>query len=680
MMLARRSVFAFLLGSLLPGLLLAPSCSDGGGPASAGPTSSVASSGAGGAGGEDALPPLEVPEGCNPIAYANDCMLPYPTDFFLVDDPTTPTKKRVALTEKAQLRTASGDAIDFLKVHPADGFSRHMPIMAVFPEGVDTQNVTFHTGDLAATLKPESTTLLLDAATGEPVPHWAELDKNTEKSSEQAFFVRPLVSLKERTRYIVAFQGLKDKEGALIKAPSGFLHIREGKAAGDAVVGPIALRYEEEIFPALEKFGVARADLQLAWDFTTGSDEERTRDMLAVRDDLIAKFEAAPPAVTIDAVKEDVSEEIALRIEGTLKVPLYMETALPGALLHRDAAGKVAQNGEADVPFTLQVPKSALPADAAFEPARILQYGHGFFGLREEINYGFMRGFSKEQRYITVAVDWWGMSEPDIPTVTGPLLGDVSLAFAFTDRLHQGLANMIALSYAVKGPLAERDELKRFGKLLYDPAKLFYYGISQGAIFGVTLMALSPTLDRAALSVGGGPYSLMMSRSGSYRDLFALLDAALSTPLDAQKLIAMSQQTWDRVDPMTYSERIFSAPYPKSPADRRVLMQIGIGDHSVNNLASHMNARALGIPLLTPAPRAIFGLPEEAMPAKSGLVEVDFKLAKEPGVECRIPAEDEENDVHEGVRRNVKIKAQLDAFFQPGGMVENFCDGACDPE
>jgi hypothetical protein len=36
--------------------------------------------------------------------------------------------------------------------------------------------------------------------------------------------------------------------------------------------------------------------------------------------------------------------------------------------------------------------------------------------------------------------------------------------------------------------------------------------------------------------------------------------------------------------------------------------------------------------------------------------------------------------VHEGVRRNEKIKLQLDAFFQPNGTIQSFCDGACDPE
>ena len=39
-----------------------------------------------------------------------------------------------------------------------------------------------------------------------------------------------------------------------------------------------------------------------------------------------------------------------------------------------------------------------------------------------------------------------------------------------------------------------------------------------------------------------------------------------------------------------------------------------------------------------------------------------------------------DNSVHESVRRNPKLKAQLGAFLLPDGVVEPPCDGACDPE
>ena len=128
------------------------------------------------------------------------------------------------------------------------------------------------------------------------------------------------------------------------------------------------------------------------------------------------------------------------------------------------------------------------------------------------------------------------------------------------------------------------------------------------------MLAVNPLLDRAALGVGGGPYSLMMSRSASYSQLYGVLQGQLQNPLTLMKLMALSQGTWDRVDPMTYAPHLLQDMYPKSPANRHVLMQIGIGDHSVNNLSSHLVARATGISLLDPAPRPIWGLETRRLP------------------------------------------------------------------
>lgn len=642
--------------------------------------------------GEPMMPPLAplvVPAGCNPIASEHDCLLPYPSDFFLVSDGAMPSGKRVRITEQAKLMPRKGDPIDFTMTHPVDGFSAQQPILVYFSKGVSTSGVIFHLDDPEKSLLPDSKVLILEAKTHKPVPVWAEVDMNTTEPSEQAFIIRPFVQLKSATRYIVALQGLVEPPasdgsggGAVLTAPEGFARIRDAHTAADPLLDPIAGRYEKEIFPALTALGVNRKNLQLAWDFTTSTEQSNSRDLLDLRTDLLPKLAATPPAVTITKVVENTplqDSNIWLRVEGTIRVPLYLDSADVGAKLHRDASGKVVQNGETEVPFTMQVPQSAKPTDGSFVPARIMEYGHGFFGLREEINYSFMRAYSNEQSYITIAVDWWGMSEPDLNQVIPDAASRPGMAFDFVDRLQQAMANMTALSAAIKGPLTQAPELQRFNKLLYNPSQLYYYGISQGAIFGVTMLSFNPLIDKAALSVGGGPYSLMMSRSASYQQLFGILTLQLPTPLAVMKYMALSQSTWDRVDPMTYAPHLMRDNYPGTPANRQLLLQIGIGDHSVNNLSSHILARTLDLPLLEPAPRPIWGLRSVTAPVHDAMVVVDFHLATEPGIYCRIPTADEMNDVHEGVRRNTKIKQQLDLYFQPGAMIQNTCGGPCSP-
>lgn len=632
-------------------------------------------------------PPLAVPEGCNPIAFENDCLLPYPSDFFVVDDASMPSGKRVELTAAAKPQSAGEVPFDFMETHPIDGFSQHQPIMAYFATGVTTEGVLFHTDEPEKSLLPDSKVLLIDATTGKPVPAWGEVDMNTSIPSERAFMVRPFSRLEHGKRYIVALQGLfaaneDGTSGDLAKTPEGFARIRDKRTAGDPALGPIADRYEKEIFPSLAGLGVAREKLQLAWDFTVGSEEMNTRDLLAIREDLLPKLEANPPAVTVTKVVENTvlqNDQIWIRVEGTIRVPLYLESTEVGAMLFRDASGKVVQNGEAEVPFTLQVPQSLVPADANFVPARMMQYGHGAFGLREEINYGFMRGYVNEQNYVAAAVDWWGMNEDDRNHIVATIDQHTHF-FDFVDRLHQGMANFIALSYALKGPMTAIPELERFGKLLYDPSQLLYYGISQGAIFGVTMLSVNPLLDRAALSVGGGPYSMMMLRSGSFTQLAGLLSPQFQSPLTLAKMVMLSQGTWDRVDPMTYAPHLLKDTFPGSPANRHLLMQAGIGDHLVNNLATHLVARSIGIPVLADASAPIWGLETATGPTDDALVMVDYKLPDPlPGLYCQMPP-DPMIEVHEEVRRNPKMKAQLDAFFRPDGMITNTCDGLCDPE
>lgn len=701
-MTSRRPLASLCTPALLTGLLALPGCqaspgateTEGASTTEGGttdlPTTEVPTTGdeptttepTTGTTGDDELPPAAVPPGCNPIAYASDCMLPYPSDWYLVPDAELPGGVRVALTPEATPKTGSGVPLDNLLAHPADGFSPHMPILALFPEGIDRENLTFHLDGGDATLSARSPTLLVDVEAGELVPHWVELDAMTDDPTRQALIVRPFVRLREGKRYVVAFQGLLAKDGAAIDPPLGFAHILRGQVDGDPVLEPLAVRYEEEIFPVLEGLGVARGGLQLAWDFTVATDERNTRDMLEIRDDVLAALGDEGPPVEIDDVLTDYSDQIYLRVEGRIEVPLYLEADAPMARLHRGADGHVTANGAHWVDFTLQVPRSVYPLEAGFEPLRIIQYGHGFFGEREEINWSAMRDFSSERGFVMAATQWVGMAAEDQADVVDTIVKSPAEAFTFTDRLHQALANQLALTVALRTTIPASQAVTAFGAPLYDPEQLYWYGISQGSIFGLTFMALSPTVEKAVLDVGGGPYSLMMTRSGSFSTLFEIMKSALGDdPLTTQKYIAMSQHTWDRVDPLTYAPRILLDPLPGSP-ERALLFSYGVGDHSVNNLASHMILRAAGIDLLDPPAQPAWGVNTTPSPAAASAgVVVDFQFGEPAGIDAELPDKpDDDKNVHEGVRRNPKIRDMIDAFLKPGGKIANFCEGPCDPQ
>ncbi|MBA2663385.1 MAG: hypothetical protein H0U74_13945 [Bradymonadaceae bacterium] len=631
--------------------------------------------------GVDAGERLVIPQGCNPLAWEHDCMLPYPSNYFLVDDASLPGGKRVALSEEALPRTKAQVGANFYTYHPADGFSHHMPILALFPHGVSTANVVFHTDDPAPTLTPQNTTLLIEADTGQAVAHWAELDHSTMTDAHRAFVIRPYNRLKNRTRYIVAIQALRDRQGALIEVPRGFGHIRDADQGVHPTLDAELARYEQTIFPVLVDFGVARADLQLAWDFTTESEEHVTNDLLTMRSSYLASVPESGPQVTIDRVRDEVDANIFRHVTGTLRVPLYLEDLEPGGRLNRDASGQVVANGEVEVPFSLQIPRSVAERGELDPPARLLQYGHGFFGSREEADGSYVRKMANDLGFVVVTVDWWGMSSDDRIAAADRILQNASEALLFTDRVHQAMINALAVGEAARTSFKQVEAFSLDGRLVFDPDHLYFHGNSQGHILGGTFVALSPRIERAVLGVGGASFSLMMSRSTSFRELLALIVHTLVNRLDVQKYIALTQSVFDRIDPLTYAPLLIERPLAGTPANRRILMHVGIADTSVPNLASHLHARAIGLALLVPFARSLPQMATAAAPFDgSALVEVDYGIDPIPDLYAAVPPSNQQNGVHEGTRRNPKVLEQLDAFLRPGGLVVNFCDQACDPE
>ena len=622
---------------------------------------------------------FEIPEGCNPLAGEWDCLLPYPSDFFLIDDPSKPSGKRLAVTGAARLERPDGRFVEPYLVHPADGFSHHPPVLALFPGGVDPDNLVFHTGDVSASLGPDSTTVLLEADTGDRILHFAELDPRAETDAERALLIRPLVRLRNSTRYIVAIRRLKDHAGLLIEAPDGFRRIRDGEAVCDPVLGPIAQRYVSEVFTELLAAGVDRTGLQLGWDFSTQTEANVTGDMLAIRADLMARLEAEPPVVTITSVEDDVDDEVLREVEGTVRVPLYLESSLPAARLNRDAGGNVVANGEVEVPFILRIPKSMESFDGQ-TPARVLQYAHGFFADRHEIDVGWLNEFADKFGFVLASMDWWGMSLPDVDPILEAIISEPSEMLLFTDRLHQAMINQIALSYAVAGPLTEAPDVQIGGVTVYDPEQIYFYGVSQGGVIGGTYAALAPLVDRAVLGVGGASFTFLMFRSRYFGTFLTLLESFLESPLESQKWVALLATTFDRIDAITYAPHAIADLYPGSPSERRILMQNAIGDTDVTNLATHLEARALGVELLQPSSREIPFLDTVDAPTDgSALVEFDFGIAEPlPGTYATLPAS--ANPGHEGVRRLDAGMEQIDSFLRPDGVIEHTCEGLCDPE
>jgi hypothetical protein len=146
---------------------------------------------------------------CDPIVPWH-CGFPFPSNTQLVDDAATPTKKRVAFKTGALPKWGSKDT------NPAawadnDGFSPSGTLMTFMwratATGLPTQD------DLQTSITTQSKTIVMDAETGELVPRWSEIDMLTKEDDQRDLMVRPVVRLKDATRYIVAIRRVKDSAG-----------------------------------------------------------------------------------------------------------------------------------------------------------------------------------------------------------------------------------------------------------------------------------------------------------------------------------------------------------------------------------------------------------------------------------------------------------------------------------
>lgn len=649
---------------LLAGLLYLAACGEDDAPTDGGPPPADASG-------------YEVPEGCNPLAATWDCLLPFPSDHFRETDATLPSGARITIPEVAQI-PYRGAPFDYFAERPVDGFSPSAPMMAYFPVRLDPEPLLGWNEDVLATTRLEGPTLLLNATTGEPVAHFAELDASASNADRRVLLLRPLTRLAPETRYVVALRDLVDEAGAPAPTPEGFRRLRDADPRSDA---DTRRRFDAEVFGVLEAAGVARADLQLAWDFTTGSDDWIRRDLLDVRRIAQEALAAGDFTITVreviegDALPENLRDSTARQIELEVRAPSVLTTPTAGeAYLQRDELGRVVREGDLVFPVSLLVPRR-VAARAHEGTVRLLQYGHGFFGRRDELTNSYVDDFADEYGFVAMAADWWGMMREDRDAVA-LALGDARPAevFRFVERTHQGILNFMILAGAAEA-LAALPELRDEAGPIFDPSATYFWGNSQGHILGGTFTALDPTIERAALSVGGANFSLIMFRSLAFVALRLLIDINVPDDVDRQKFSLLLQGWLDRIDPLSFAELARRAPLEGNP-DKHFLLHTGPGDDAVTFLSAELHARELGIPLLEPSPFEVPLLPRTSAPADSALVELAY------GEEILVPAEapNASNPIHEAIRRNPKVQAQVDAFLRESGRVLQTCEGPCDPE
>ncbi|GIU90636.1 MAG: hypothetical protein KatS3mg010_1735 [Acidimicrobiia bacterium] len=217
---------------------------------------------------------------------------------------------------------------------------------------------------------------------------WAELDAWATSDATRALVIRPAKNFLEGRRYAVALRDLRDAAGNVIAAEREFEVLRDGIWTFIPEVNRRAWSMART-FADLEKAGVDRDDLYLAWDFTVASERNLSERVLKMRDDAFARIAGTgAPAFTVTAVQDDVSSTIWRRVRGTIAVPKYLTgTGAPGSRINYGPDGLPARNGTYAAEFVCNVPRSVYSGTGdTVTPGRALVYGHGLLGSKEEVN------------------------------------------------------------------------------------------------------------------------------------------------------------------------------------------------------------------------------------------------------------------------------------------------------
>jgi hypothetical protein len=681
---------------------------------------------------------------CDPIDPAV-CLQPWPNEYFTVPDASTPTGRRLNLDTLSMPRNRAGKPIDPTDMNRADGFSPGNPIITRVP-GLDGAEAFRRTRavpitDMARYADRDQPIVVIDAATGQRHPVWSEIDSTATSPENVNLIVRPAVNFREGHRYIVALRRLRRADGSIIPASSGFRVYRDRLSTDEPAV-EARRPHMESLFARLAASKIARRDLYLAWDFTVASRQSLTDRMLAIRDAAFAelgdtdladlKTAGDSPEFTVDRRTDFPDGKIAREVEGTVKVPCYLNLpgCPPGATFALDGAGKPIRipGNTIDARYTCRIPRSAL---APGSDARPSLYGHGLFGSRGEIHQGQLTDLGGDYNMMFCATDWIGMACADLPPddvppdpaalqavlekrylpncdlpVTLTILADLSGFPKLADRVQQGMLNFMFLGRAMlKGFNSDPAFQRADGTGVVDTARLFYDGNSQGGIIGGALAAVEPDLDRASIGVPGMNYSTLLTRSvdfhsyatGEFVDgvdtplgLYDNYPSELERPVN----LALIQLLWDRAEANGYAQHMTTDPLPNTPP-HHVLMSVALGDHQVANVAAETEARTIGAAARTPyvdpgrspyVTNTPFGLgPIGLFPYDGSAITMwdSGPIRQENGQTVGTDVPPTTNtpptngkDPHELPRRTPANRAMKSAFLSVGGRVIDTCGGA----
>lgn len=623
---------------------------------------------------------LESPERCDPIDPRH-CLLPFPNDHFTAPDPTTPTGRRVNFAAASMPANAAGVHIDPTEWNRNDGFSPGSALLVHIP-GIDLGRTgAAPITDIGRSLQRDAPIVIVDAATGQRHPYFAELDATVDHDENRLLIIRPAKNFLEGHRYVVGIRSPRDAHGNLIPPSPAFRALRDGLVT-DVPELEARRNHTEELFRILARAGVARPHLFLAWDFTVASAESLAGRVLHMRDDAFAALGGGVPRFDVTSVEEPSTDPNVLRrVRGTFDVPLYLTgRGEPGSRLTRGPGDLPVRNGTFAANFLCVVPRSVV-SSSEIAPGRAVVYGHGLLGTANEVN--SLALWANEERMVICGTNWIGMSSADLANV-GAILQDLSRFPSLPDRVQQAFVNFQFLARLMKDPrgFASHPGFRAGSTPLIATGDVFFNGNSQGGILGGAATAISTEWRRAVLGVPAMNFSLLVQRSVDFDPFAAISRVWYPDELERTLGLSILQMLWDRGEANGYAQHMTADPYPGTPR-HEVLLVEAFGDHQVANIGTENEARTIGArvhqpalaPGRSPDVEPMWGIPPIPSYPFGGSALVVWDFGAPPPPTANVPPR-EGLDPHGLGGAVAAVRRQAGAFLASDGALIDVCGRA----
>ena len=528
----------------------------------------------------------------NPI-----CMLPFPSDRLLHESNHTVTGRVFDVKRNLGVPLRTGKMLSFRGHHddgslPAvpDGFSSMTPIMAWMPGCELGEWPGRYYEDEAA--GEGQFTAVIDVAANSSVAHAAF-------RHGKLLVLQPLDPLPANSRIAV---GVK----------------RGIRGEGTRWSEPPNIPQEAEATAALARLGWDPERIDLAWTFHTASAEATlapARDRVEEALDWYRSSGGAKNEIVRlvdEADKCDVAEvnQTAFIIHGRFEGPSFVPDDLSNTRNHYVGESRMAWHE-----YTVRVPCALLDKNRVNESATVVHYSHGFLGARGEILGDYLGELSNRGRWVLVATDTYGLTRHDLPYLLQLCVSHASLTYPLADLILQSQVNRVLLEEILVNELPMSDpRLMRLMRIVPGPTEsrmpYAYYGNSLGGILGLSLSSLSIKVRRSVLGVAGLPFGSIMRLSDQFDGFKQLLLWQFRDSVGVEILIAASQSFWDLLGSAWFrcygggaGDCSAVAPRGQNFSEKSFLIQNGVVDDSVDPVAGHVLARALGAEVVNPVRR-----------------------------------------------------------------------------